>query len=212
MSLFEIKNVNFQYDTNPILQNINMEFEQGKIYAIIGPSGVGKTTLLSLMNGLTKLQEGDILFENQSIKNMDMYDFRSCQIGMIFQSYYLLNSLTAIENVTLSMDIAHVHQQDKEIYAKELLEKVGLDSSQMHRRILKLSGGQQQRVAIARALSYDPKLILADEPTGNLDSDNRDEIMHLFENLKQQGKCIIIVTHSQEIAKAADKVYVLHKK
>ena len=212
MSLFEIKNVNFQYDTNPILQNINMEFEQGKIYAIIGPSGVGKTTLLSLMSGLTKLQEGDILFENQSIKNMDMYDFRSCQIGMIFQSYYLLNSLTAIENVTISMDIAHVHQQDKEIYAKELLEKVGLDSSQMHRRILKLSGGQQQRVAIARALSYDPKLILADEPTGNLDSDNRDEIMHLFENLKQQGKCIIIVTHSQEIAKAADKVYVLHKK
>ena len=149
MSLFEIKNVNFQYDTNPILQDINMEFEQGKIYAIIGPSGVGKTTLLSLMSGLTKLQEGDILFENQSIKNMDMYDFRSCQIGMIFQSYYLLNSLTAIENVTLSMDIAHVHQQDKEIYAKELLEKVGLDSSQMHRRILKLSGGQQQRVAIA---------------------------------------------------------------
>lgn len=107
------------------------------------------------------------------------------------------------------MDIANVHQNDKEVRAIELLEKVGLDQEQIHRRILKLSGGQQQRVAIARALSYDPKIILADEPTGNLDPDTRDEIMDIFDDLKQQGKCIIIVTHSKEVAKRADKVYAL---
>ena len=107
------------------------------------------------------------------------------------------------------MDIANVHQNDKELRAIELLEKVGLDQDQIHRRILKLSGGQQQRVATARALSYDPKIILADEPTGNLDPDTRDEIMDIFDNLKEQGKCIIIVTHSKEVAQRADKVYTL---
>ena len=123
-------------------------------------------------------------------------------------SQYLLNKLTALENVTLSMDIANVHQNDKELRAIELLEKVGLDQDQIHRRILKLSGGQQQRVAIARALSYDSKIILADEPIGNLDSDTRDEIMDIFDNLKEQGKCII-VAHSKKVAQRADKVYAL---
>ena len=107
------------------------------------------------------------------------------------------------------MDIANVHQNDKEVRAVELLEKVGLDQNQIHRRILKLSGGQQQRVAIARALSYDPKIILADKPIGNLDSDTRDEIMDIFDDLKEQGKCIIIVTHSKEVTQRADKVYAL---
>ena len=107
------------------------------------------------------------------------------------------------------MDIANVHQNDKEVRAVELLEKVGLDQDQIHRRILKLSGGQQQRVAIARALSYDPKIILADKPIGNLDSDTRDEIMDIFDDLKEQGKFIIIVTHSKEVTQRADKVYAL---
>lgn len=107
------------------------------------------------------------------------------------------------------MDIANVHQNDKEVRAVELLEKVGLDQDQIHRRILKLSGGQQQRVAIARALSYDPKIILADKPIGNLDSDTRDEIMDIFDDLKEQGKCIIIVTHSKKVTQRADKVYAL---
>ena len=107
------------------------------------------------------------------------------------------------------MDIANVHQNDKEVRAVELLEKVGLDQDQIHRRILKLSGGQQQRVAIARALSYDPKIILADKPIGNLDSDTRDEIMDIFDDLKEQGKCIIIVTHSKEVTQRADKEYAL---
>ena len=188
-----------------------MTFEENKIYAIVGPSGVGKTTLLSLMSGLTKLQEGDILFKNQSIKNMNLYQFRSHNVGMVFQCYYVLNTLTALENVILSMDIAGMKDKNKEVLAIKLLEKVGLEPDQIHRRILKLSGGQQQRVGIARAISYDPEIILADEPTGNLDSDTAKDIMSVFKELKGQGKCIILVTHSKQIASMADCIYTLKK-
>lgn len=211
MSVLEIKDVSFQYDQKRILNHVNMTFEEGKIYAIVGPSGVGKTTLLSLMSGLTKLQEGDILFKNQSIKNMDLYQFRSHNVGMVFQSYYVLNTLTALENVILSMDIAGMKDKNREVLAIKLLEKVGLEPDQIHRRILKLSGGQQQRVGIARAISYDPEIILADEPTGNLDSDTAKDIMNVFKELKEQGKCIILVTHSKQIASMADCIYTLKK-
>lgn len=211
MSVLEIKDVSFQYDQKRILNHVNMTFEEGKIYAIVGPSGVGKTTLLSLISGLTKLQEGDILFKNQSIKNMDLYQFRSHNVGMVFQSYSVLNTLTALENVILSMDIAGMKDKNKEVLAIKLLEKVGLEPDQIHRRILKLSGGQQQRVGIARAISYDPEIILADEPTGNLDSDTAKDIMNVFKELKEQRKCIILVTHSQQIASMADCIYTLTK-
>lgn len=209
MCVFEIRNVSFHYDQKLILKDINTKFETGKIYAIVGPSGSGKTTLLSLMSGLTKLQDGDILFKNKSIKTMDLYHFRSHDIGMIFQSYYLLNQLSALENVLLSMDIAGI--SNKEPVALSLLEKVGLESDQIHRSVLKLSGGQQQRVGIARALSYNPEILLADEPTGNLDSKTANDIMDLFQSLKKQDKCIILVTHSKEIASRADQIIPLEK-
>ena len=146
--------------------------------------------------------------KGENIANLDRYHYRSHDIGVIFQSFNLLPKYTALENVLLSMDIAKAHYDDKKQYAMDLLKKVALDEEEANRRILKLSGGQQQRVAIARALSYDPKIILADEPTGNLDQETQKEIMDIFLDLAhKENRCVIIVTHSPQAAKAADALY-----
>ncbi|MDF9825604.1 putative ABC transport system ATP-binding protein [Breznakia sp. PF5-3] len=209
MNQLELKNVCFSYtEGKPVLQNINLNFQNGKLYAITGKSGAGKTTLLSILSLLTKPSSGEILFNEQNIKDMDPYEYRSKQIGVIFQAYNLLPQLTAIENVELSMDIANMKNIDKASHAQALLEKVGLSEDEIHRPILKLSGGQQQRVAIARALSYDPTVILADEPTGNLDNDTENDILSIFKQLAyEENKCIIIVTHSNKVANVADYLY-----
>lgn len=211
MSQLVIENVSFSYTKKKqILQDINYTFEKGNMYAIMGKSGAGKTTLLSLLSLLSKPTSGTILYEGKDSKDKDQYAFRSKEIGVIFQSFNLLPKLTAMENVILSMDIANMKNVDKKSRAKELLEKVGLHEEDIHRPILKLSGGQQQRVAIARALSYNPMVLLADEPTGNLDSDTEDDILSIFKSLvKEDGKCIIVVTHSQKVAKSADEIYKL---
>ena len=141
-----------------------------------------------------------------------MYTYRSKDVGVIFQSFNLLPKLTAVENVILSMDVSGKKFKNKKRVALELLQKVGLDEDESRRRILKLSGGQQQRVAIARALSYGPEIILADEPTGNLDGETQDDIMSIFAKLaKEENKCVIIVTHSPEVTEKADIVYELKK-
>lgn len=211
MHTMELQNISYRYTSKYVLENINMTFDKGHIYAITGPSGSGKTTLLSLMSGLSKLQEGTIYIEQEDIKNKDMYALRSTKIGMVFQNFNLLTKLTALENVILSMDIAKIKGINKLETARLLLEKVGLSHDEMNRRVLQLSGGQQQRVAIARALSYDPSILLADEPTGNLDPDTREEIMNVFEDLKKEGKCIILVTHDAQVADKADQIYALTK-
>ena len=170
----------------------------------------GKTTLLSLLSQLTKPTEGKILYNGLDVSEVDQYLYRSQYAGVIFQSFNLLMHLTAVENVMLSMDIAGVKKENNRAYAMELLEKVGLSKEESQRRILKLSGGQQQRVAIARAVSYDPSILLADEPTGNLDEDTQDEIMEIFKGLAyEEQKCIILVTHSPVVASLADEVYAL---
>lgn len=166
MSELIMKDVCYFYQKNKmVLENLSFQFEEGKIYAIRGKSGAGKTTLLSILSKLTSPSSGDIYLDDISLKDIDQYHYRSKQIGVIFQSYNLLPQLNAIENVVLSMDIANIKIKDKKAEAISLLKKVGLEESDMYRKILKLSGGQQQRVAIARALSYDAKFILADEPT-----------------------------------------------
>ena len=196
----ELQNVGYSYNGKElVLRHVNYRFEDGRIYAITGRSGAGKTTLLSLLSQLTKPTEGKILYNG-----LDQY------AGVIFQSFNLLMHLTAVENVMLSMDIAGVKKENNRAYAMELLEKVGLSKEESQRRILKLSGGQQQRVAIARAVSYDPAILLADEPTGNLDEDTQDEIMEIFKGLAyEEQKCIILVTHSPVVASLADEVYAL---
>ena len=213
MALLKVENVCYTYDKKRnVLSNLSYEFEPGTIYAIVGKSGAGKTTMLSLLSGLAEPTGGKIYYQDNDIAKLNKYDYRSKYVGVIFQNFNLLSKLTAVENIVLSMDIAGIKMKHKKEEAYELLEKVGLDRDEADRRILKLSGGQQQRVAIARALSYNPHILLADEPTGNLDSETQDEIMAIFRELADEGKCVIIVTHSQKVADMADNVYEIKKK
>ena len=211
MSILSLQNIRFAYDKTPVLQNISYEFEKGKMYCIIGKSGAGKTTLLSLLSGLAKPTGGEIFYDDKNVAKIDKYKFRSKYIGVVFQSFNLLTKYTALENVVLSMDVAGYKTKSKKQRAIELLQGVGLDEDEANRRVLKLSGGQQQRVAIARALSYDPDIILADEPTGNLDTETQNEIMNIFRELTNQGKCVILVSHSPDVAAACDERYELVK-
>ena len=211
MSLLSLQNISFSYDRTPVLKDISYDFEKGKIYCIIGKSGAGKTTLLSLLSGLATPTAGDIIYNGKSIAKIDKYTFRSKYIGVVFQSFNLLTKYTALENVILSMDVSGAKIKNKTEKALELLYSVGLDEDEANRRVLKLSGGQQQRVAIARALSYDPYIILADEPTGNLDRDTQKEIMDIFRELADGGKCVILVSHSPDVAEMCDERYELVK-
>ena len=211
MALLSLQNISFSYDKTPVLKDISYDFEKGKMYCIIGKSGAGKTTLLSLLSGLATPTAGEIVYDGKSISKIDKYKFRSKYIGVVFQSFNLITKYTALENVILSMDVSGARIKDKKQRALELLDSVGLDEDEANRRVLKLSGGQQQRVAIARALSYDPDIILADEPTGNLDRDTQKEIMDIFRELTDQGKCVILVSHSSDVAAMCDERYELVK-
>ena len=211
MAVLSLNNICFSYKDTPVLNDVSYEFERGKMYCIIGKSGAGKTTLLSILSGLAKPKSGSIMYDGRDIKKIDKYKFRSKYIGVIFQSFNLITKFTALENVVLSMNIAGYKQRKKRDKALELLKSVGLDESEANRRVLKLSGGQQQRVAIARALSYDAEIILADEPTGNLDSETQSEIMAIFRSLADSGKCVILVSHSPEVAALCDEKYELIK-
>ena len=211
MSVLSLQNICFSYDKTPVLKDVSYEFEKGRMYCIIGKSGAGKTTLLSLLSGLAAPNSGEILYDGKNIAKIDKYTFRSKFIGVVFQSFNLITKYTALENVVLSMDVAGYKAKNKKARALELLDSVGLDEDEANRRVLKLSGGQQQRVAIARALSYDPDTILADEPTGNLDRDTQQEIMEIFRSLADQGKCVILVSHSPDVATMCDECYELVK-
>lgn len=211
MAVLSLNSICFSYKDTPVLNDVSYEFERGKMYCIIGKSGAGKTTLLSILSGLAKPKSGSIMYDGRDIKKIDKYKFRSKYIGVIFQSFNLITKFTALENVILSMNIAGYRQRKKRDKALELLKSVGLDESEANRRVLKLSGGQQQRVAIARALSYDAEIILADEPTGNLDSETQSEIMAIFRSLADSGKCVILVSHSPEVAALCDEKYELIK-
>ena len=214
--ILSLKDVKYRYrdadKDDYVLNGINYDFEKGKVYAIKGKSGSGKTTLLSLISGLEKKYEGSITYKDKDLSKMNLDNYRSRDVGIVFQSYNLLPHLTALENIILSMDISKVKVDDKKKLAKDLMKQVGLPENMANRRILKLSGGEQQRIAIARSLSYNPEIILADEPTGNLDKETENDILKIFNDLAHKdNKCVIIVTHSENVCKQVDEIYELKK-
>ena len=211
MSVLSLQNISFSYGKTPVFKNLSLSFDEGKMYCITGISGAGKTTLLSVLSGLAEPTQGNIYYNGEDIAKTDKYQFRSRYMGVVFQNFNLITKFTALENVVLSMDISGVKGIDKKKRALELLQSVGLDEDEANRRVLLLSGGQQQRVAIARAISFDPDIILADEPTGNLDVETQEEIMQIFRKLANDGKCVIIVSHSPEVAKMCDVRYILER-
>lgn len=197
MDILEIKNVTYNYSNSneKVLSSVNQKFEIGKFYAIIGKSGAGKSTLLSLLAGLDKPQKGQILFKGNDIEKDGYSNHRKNNISLVFQNYNLIDYLTPLENIRLVNKNA----------SETILFELGLDKSQINRNVMKLSGGQQQRVAIARALVSEAPIILADEPTGNLDVDTAGEIIEILKKLsKERNKCVIVVTHSKEVANSAD--------
>ena len=198
MPILELKNVSYAYEKGKaVLQNVSGSLETGKMYAILGPSGSGKTTLLSLLGGLDVPTQGSVLFDGEDITTRGLEPHRRNHISLIFQSYNLIDYMTPVENVRLTAKLD----------AAPILERLGLEQDEIARNVLKLSGGQQQRVAIARALASDAPVILADEPTGNLDADTADEITAVLkESAHAFGKCVVVVTHSGEVAKQADVV------
>ena len=198
MPTLELKNVSYAYEKGKaVLQNVSGSLETGKMYAILGPSGSGKTTLLSLLGGLDVPTQGSVLFDGEDITAKGLEHHRRNHISLIFQSYNLIDYMTPVENVRLTAKLDAV----------PILERLGLEQDEITRNVLKLSGGQQQRVAIARALASDAPVILADEPTGNLDADTAEEITAVLkESAHAFGKCVVVVTHSGEVAKQADVV------
>lgn len=215
--ILKLENVSYRYkdaaNDDYVFKDIKYEFERGKVYAIKGRSGSGKTTLLSLISGLETKYEGNIYFKDKNLKKVNLDKYRNSDIGIVFQSYNLLVHLTASENIILSMCINKMKEKNKKEIANKLLNRVGLTSEHGKRRVLKLSGGEQQRVAIARSLSYNPDIIIADEPTGNLDKETEEEILKIFIDLAhKENKCVIIVTHSNNVAASSDEVFELKKK
>lgn len=213
MNKIEVVNLsNFYQDgmqMKKVLDNVSCSFESGKFYSILGQSGSGKTTLLSLLSGLDTIEEGDILYNGESIKKIGYNKYRNSYVNIIFQSYNLIPYMTAYENVEVALDIAGIKlsKEDKKEKILSTLNELGIDNSAAFRTVLKLSGGEQQRVAIARCLVIDIPFIMADEPTGNLDEDTEKKIIDIFKKLAKQGKGVIVVTHSRELADSSDKIY-----
>jgi len=209
MDTLRIDRVFYQYNKseNQVLKDLSFSFDEGKSYAIMGPSGSGKSTLLSLLAGLDQPTGGHILLNDTSIGTMNMDLYRQNKVSMIFQAFHLLPLLTVIENVCYPMELKGGKHHQAKGEAKKLLEAVGITKDKWHRFPQKLSGGEQQRVAIARSIASGAKIILADEPTGNLDAENTVMVLQVLESLsKESGYTVIIVTHDDVVCDYVDQV------
>lgn len=194
-----------------VLKDINISIPKAQFVVVGGQSGAGKTTLLNIISGIDRATAGDITVAGESLTNKDedfLSDFRCSHIGFVFQSYNLVSTLTVAENVAFPMEWTRKPPHEIEVRVTELIRTVGLEHRLKHFPS-QLSGGEQQRVAFARALANDPELILADEPTGNLDAKNAAKILEVLQLLKRQGKTVIVSTHDHEIRRLADQVIIL---
>ncbi|HID56232.1 TPA: ABC transporter ATP-binding protein [Candidatus Poribacteria bacterium] len=210
VEVIDLRKSYFDGDTElPVLKGINLRVRRGEMVCVVGPSGVGKSTLLHLIGALDRPTSGKVLFEGEDVFSMnqeELADFRSRQIGFIFQFHYLLPEFTALENVAMGALIAGRSAEEAFAKAEELLKRVGL-KERMNHKPAKLSGGERQRVAVARALVNDPKLILADEPTGNLDTRTSETVFELIWELKEtMGKTLILATHDLNLARRGDRI------
>lgn len=212
MSMISLQGITKVYRTKEVetvaLENVNLEVEKGEFLSVMGPSGCGKSTMLNIMGLLDVADQGSILIngtETKGMKDKEMAEFRNKTLGFVFQSFHLINSLNVLDNVELPLLYRKSGDKSRRELAKQVLEKVGL-SHRMKHFPSQLSGGQCQRVAIARAIIGNPQIILADEPTGNLDSKMGSEIMDLLFNLNAEGTTIIMVTHDEHIAKSTKRI------
>jgi len=214
MSKLALQKVSYKYEggKKTIFKDVNMQFEAGNVYTVVGKSGAGKSTLLSLLAGLDVATSGVVEYDGENLAKINRNRYRAKKAGIIFQGFNLLTNATAIDNILLSMSISGVTGSDKKAKAYALLEKVGIDKEKARRKVLKLSGGEQQRIGIARALAHNPELIIADEPTGNLDKATEDSILKIFSQLAHdEKKCVIIVTHSKRVTTIADEIWAVDK-
>lgn len=214
MELLSANNLSFsyqnQYQTVQAVKNVNCAFEDGKTYAIVGKSGSGKTTLLSLLAGLELPTEGTVCYEGRSTREMDCDAYRRDHAAVIYQNYNLFPLLTAEENVRYPLKLKKISGPEAKWMARTQLRAVGIEEDEFKRFPAQLSGGQQQRVAIARALAAGNQIILADEPTGNLDISNGEQVVEILLRLAhKEGRCVIVVTHDLEIAAQMDEVFTM---
>jgi putative ABC transport system ATP-binding protein len=212
--IIRVENLKKVYDTGKIqveaLRNINLAIEKNEYVAIMGASGSGKSTLMNILGCLDRLTEGQYILDDVDVSTLDgnaLAEIRNKKIGFVFQAFNLLPRLSALANVELPMVYAGMSYSERQKKAKAALERVGL-TDRMHHKPNELSGGQKQRVAIARALVNDPAIILADEPTGNLDTKSSEEIMEIFEGLNNEGVTIVMVTHEQDISQHTKRAIV----
>lgn len=208
------KNIGYWYTNNPddyLFKDVNLSFERGKIYAILGQSGSGKTTFLSLLAGLDSPKAGKIYLDDKDINKSGLSNYRKNTVSTIFQTYNLMTYMTARQNVQTALEITNTPVDNAKI--DELFELVGIPKEMIDKPVLQLSGGQQQRVAIVRALATNHNIIIADEPTGNLDEEITQDIVNIFKDIAhQQNKTVIIVTHETAVAEETDVVFELKKK
>ena len=205
--LIQFKNIVKEFDGQLVLKGINLDIYENEFVTLLGPSGCGKTTLLRILGGFLTPDEGKVMFDGVDIAELPPY---KREINTVFQKYALFPHMNVYDNVAFGLKIKKEPKDVIEQKVNRMLKLVGLEDYGQ-RRVTEMSGGQQQRVAIARALSYDPDVVLADEPTGNLDSDTQNEIMEIFRELANQGKCVILVSHSPEVAAMCDERYELVK-
>lgn len=210
MAELTLHRVSYRYPraARDALQGVECRFRAGEVAAVVGPSGSGKTTLLSIMAGLDRPSGGEVLVDGKKLSEMDLDAYRRQYVSVIFQAFHLFPLLTVLENVCFPMELLGAGEKDAREQARRNLELVGIAEEKHRRYPSQLSGGEQQRVAIARALSSGARILLADEPTGNLDGENSRNIVDILTRLAHEGGyCVVIVTHDPAVAEAADAVY-----